>query len=83
MAETPVQKFNLGDTVKSKASGETGEVLGFSFNSEGFIYTVSSVEVDVREKKLINGVRTHREEELVEATKDEAGEEESVEVSNE
>ncbi len=61
------QKFNIGDKVQIKADpvGEVHEVIGFSYDREkGFSYTITSKEVDVIKKEVINGISFHREGEL-------------------
>ena len=57
-------KFEVGQKVKC-LDGEVGEVLGFSYSQQnGVIYTISSKEVDLEKKEIINGVKTMREDEL-------------------
>ena len=57
-------KFKIGEKVKIKGSNEEHEVLGIMIDSEGIIYKVSSKEVDVQAKELVNGISFYREEEL-------------------
>lgn len=57
-------KFEIGQKVKVSNDGEIGEVLSFSFDGEKFIYRISSKEVDIAVKEVINGVKTCGEDEL-------------------
>lgn len=57
-------KFKIGDKVIVKGQNEEHEVLGIMIDSEGVIYKVSSKEVDVQAKEVVNGVSFYREEEL-------------------
>lgn len=64
-------KFNIGDTVKVKADGEIGEVVGFSYDLSvatskisGFRYKITSREVDFAMKEVIDGFKNCLEEEL-------------------
>lgn len=57
-------KFKIGDKVIVKGQTEEHEVLGIMIDSEGVIYKVSSKEVDVQAKEVVNGVSFYREEEL-------------------
>jgi len=60
-------KFIVGSKVKVKSdlSEQEREVLSYSFNTtDGFRYTISSIEVDTQAKKLINGVMHCNEDEL-------------------
>lgn len=64
-------KFKVGQKVKVINDGEIGEILSFSYDSEnGFKYTISSKEVDIPNKAVIDGVKTCLEAEL-EEVKDE------------
>lgn len=58
-------KFKVGQTVKDKATGEEGQVLSFTYHSEtGFVYQVSSKEVDVAKKEIIEGIKHCSDKEL-------------------
>jgi len=66
MASIIKQKFNVGDKViaKNDPQKEVHEVLGFSYDENGFTYKVTSKEVDVVKKEIIEGVSFYKEEEL-------------------
>ena len=65
-------KFEIGQEVRVKGDKEVGAVLGFSFSlGSGMLYQVSSKEVDVVNKMLIEGIKTIREDELEAVKKDE------------
>lgn len=57
-------EFKIGQTVRIKADGEEGEVLSAQIDVNGVKYTVSSREVDLEAKKILEGVKTCLEEEL-------------------
>lgn len=60
-------KFNVGDKVKfvGDKDEEAGEVVGFSYTADrGFVYQISSKEVDLAKKEIINGVKSCAEKEL-------------------
>ena len=64
----PAQKFNVGDLVKEKGAKDRdmGEVVGFSYHKDrGYLYTFTSEEVSVAEKKIIEGTTVCGEDELV------------------
>jgi len=56
-------KYEIDQEVVSK-DGEVCKVLKMSFNGEGWSYTVSSVEVDTKHRKLVDGVKNVLESEL-------------------
>jgi len=60
------QKFNVGDNViaSNDKSKELHEVLGFSYDGKEFSYKVSSREVDISKKEVVNGVSFYKEKEL-------------------
>lgn len=60
------QKFKIGDKVREKDSGnkEVSKVLSFSFNGEEYLYKLSSTEVDVENKELVEGVKFCKQDEL-------------------
>lgn len=60
-------KFSIGDRVKFHTDGDedAGEVMSFSFDSNGYSYKVSSKEVDIKAKIIIEGVKSCHESELV------------------
>ncbi len=61
-------KFEIGQKVRFIGDSERdfGNVVSYSYDLEnGFIYKISAVDVDVKEKKLINGFKTCLEGELV------------------
>lgn len=71
-------KFELGQKVKVVADGEVGEVLSIHVDADGVRYTISSREVDLGLKKVIEGIKHCKEEELeavVEAKEEEKAEE--------
>lgn len=57
-------KFNIGEKVKVKSDGEVGMVLSFHVDGEGVRYTISSKEVNLKQKKIIEGVKHVMEDEL-------------------
>lgn len=57
-------EFKVGQTVRIKADGEEGEILSAHIDVSGVKYTVSSREVDLEAKKILEGVKTCLEEEL-------------------
>lgn len=62
------QKYQIGDTVRfvGDKDHEAGEVVGFSYNAEqGFTYQITAKEVDFSQKKVVDGVKTCSEDELV------------------
>ncbi len=69
----PDQKFNVGDLVKEKGAKDRdiGEVIGFSYHiKRGYLYTFTSEEVSVAEKKIIEGTKVCSEKELVKIKKE-------------
>ena len=67
-------KFDVGEEVfvKTDKLKEKHEVLGFTYDSAtGFTYKVSSVEVDVARKKIVNGISFYKEDELIKSGKKE------------
>ncbi len=70
----PAPKFNVGDLVKEKRADDRdiGEIIGFSyFVDRGYLYTFTSREVSVAEKKIIKGTTVCGEDELVKVKKEE------------
>ena len=68
-SKTPRNKYNVDDEVQSP-DGEVGVVKSLSYNPErGWQYAVSSVEVDVPGRKLVEGVKTLDEDELSKPSK--------------
>jgi hypothetical protein len=57
-------KYKIGDKVKVKGQGEEHEILGIIVDASGIVYKVSSKEVDVQAKEIVNGVSFFKEEEL-------------------
>jgi hypothetical protein len=57
-------KFKIGDMVVVKGKKEEHEVLGFTVDAVGTVYKVSSKEVDIQAKEVVNGVSFYKEEEL-------------------
>jgi len=59
------QKFNVGDKViaKNDSQKEVHEVLGFSYDENGFTYRVTSVA----KKEIVEGVSFYKEKELKKA----------------
>lgn len=57
-------KFKIGDIVKAKGKTEEHKVLGFMSDAEGIVYKVSSKEVDVQAKELVEGISFYKEDEL-------------------
>lgn len=65
-------KFKQGDRVKFKGDPDrdAGKVLEIFWNSkEGFRYSISSEEVDISQKKIIKGIKSCLEKELVKMKK--------------
>jgi len=61
-------KFKIGQLVKfiNDDDTEAGDVLGFYYDPAfGYTYKISAREVDLVAKKVINGSKICREEELV------------------
>lgn len=56
-------KFDIGDKVKT-ADGEVCQVVSYSFDGSTFTYKLSSREVDLRARKLIEGVKNVTQEEI-------------------
>lgn len=57
-------KFDIAEKVRVIADGEVGEVLSFHVDADGTTYRITSVEVDLAAKQLLNGVKTCKESEL-------------------
>ena len=59
-------KFKIGQKVQVVNDGEIGEILAFSYDSnlKAIRYTVSSKEVDLVKKEVIEGVKNCMESEL-------------------
>lgn len=60
-------KFNIGDKVKHE--GEEGEVISIQVSADGVTYTITSKEIDVRNKTIIEGVK-HVQEDVLEGVKE-------------
>lgn len=60
--------FSIGQKVKVKADREIGEVLAIRVDESGVNYTISSKEVDLQAKEVINGVKHLGEDEVEEVT---------------
>lgn len=59
-----MNKFKVGQKVVS-SDGQEHEVLSFSFDSErGFMYKVTSKEVDMIKKEIVEGIAHFGEKEL-------------------
>jgi len=60
-------KFEIGDLVKFKQDkdSDAGEVLSLSFDGKKFTYRISSKEVDLEKKEIIDGIKTCDESELI------------------
>ncbi len=56
--------FKIGQEVKVSADGEVGVVQQYSFDGQSFKYVVSSKEVDLKKKEIVNGVKHVDESEL-------------------
>lgn len=61
-------KYTIGQSVyfKGDLPEEAGQVLSYSFDGTSFTYVISSKEVDIKAKKIIEGVKHCKEDELVE-----------------
>lgn len=59
-------KFKIGDKVKAKGKSEEHEVLGILIDGNGIVYKVSSKELDIQAKAIINGFSFYKEDELEE-----------------
>jgi len=57
-------KFQIGDLVKVLADGEEGTVVSYQADASGFTYRITSKEVDIKAKEIINGFKTCKEDEL-------------------
>lgn len=58
-------KFNVGDKVKTINDPETGEIMDFSYDSAvGYTYRISSKEVDIINKSIVDGIKICKENEL-------------------
>lgn len=58
-------KFKVGDKVKTINDPEIGEVLDFSYDSAvGYTYRISSKEVDIINKIIVDGVKICKENEM-------------------
>lgn len=65
-------KFKIGQEVKfiGDTDAEVGQVVSYSFEPDrGFVYRISSREVDLTAKKVIEGFKICLETELVEVKK--------------
>lgn len=60
-------KFNIGDLVKfeNDKDSDAGNVMSISFDGNEWSYKISSKEVDLDKKEIINGVKFGKEVELV------------------
>jgi len=58
-----MNKFKIGQKVEC-LDGELSEVLGISITKDGVSYTVSSKEVDVKARLVVDGIKTCQEAEL-------------------
>ena len=60
-------KFNIGDFVKfiNDKDSDAGDVVGLSFDGNEWSYKISSKEVDLDKKEIINGIKFGKESELV------------------
>jgi len=63
--------FKIGQEVRVSADGEVGVVQQYSFDGESFKYVVSSKEVDLKKKEIVNGVKHVAESELEEIESEE------------
>lgn len=61
-------KYSIGQSVHFKGDSpeEAGKVLSYSFDGETHTYVISAKEVDIKAKKIIDGVKHCKEDELVE-----------------
>lgn len=57
-------KFKIGQEVRERGKSEKHTVIGFMTDMGGVTYKVSSKEVDVQAKELVEGVSFYKEEEL-------------------
>lgn len=56
-------KFEIGQTVQAP-DGEIGEIQSIGIDVNGIRYAISSKEVDLIEKKIIEGVKHCTEDEI-------------------
>ena len=61
--------FEIGQKVRVKSDGEVGEVVSIHVDASGVRYTITSREVDLQAKAVIEGVK-HLGQEEVEAVDD-------------
>lgn len=62
-------KFEIGQLVKfvNDKDSDAGKVVSYSYDSEnGFVYKITSKEVDMELKEILNGFKTCKEGELME-----------------
>lgn len=57
-------KFGIGDKVKHLQDGEICEVVSFTVSEAGIVYKITSKEVDIKAKEVINGYKHVGEDEL-------------------
>lgn len=74
-SEPKMPTFMIGQSVRLKndTSEEVREVVSFRYDpvSQGFLYTLTSTEIDVAQKKLIEGVVHVSEDEIISVTEQE------------
>lgn len=56
--------FKIGDKVKPIKSNQVGQVVGYMEDVTGITYKITSKEVDVANKEVVNGYSFYKEEEL-------------------
>ena len=56
--------FEVGQKVRVKSDGEVGEVISIHVDGNGIRYTITSKEVDLQAKAVIEGVKHLMAEEL-------------------
>jgi len=69
MTEQHKPKYSIGSHVQDiNELSEHGEIIGLSSLREGkkvtFLYQIKSKEVDIPNKRILDGVKTFREDEL-------------------
>jgi hypothetical protein len=57
-------KYKIGDKVRAKKQSEVHEVVGIIADENGIVYKVTSKEVDIQLKEVVNGFSFYKEDEL-------------------
>lgn len=65
-------KYEIGQIVHytQDPEGVNGKVVALSTNGEGWMYKITSSEVDVSRRQIVNGCKHVTEEELEEVTEE-------------